>query len=235
MQACASRTPKYCLKIINPNNASGEIIIDNLALQPQRYVSVEDLRKKLFSLCSKYIDGYDMQLGYISPGHGMKGKQQSIDSDEDLVAMYSIHQKKRISFWLKCKPPKSRKRSLSEPAVASQNKRQTALLDMMNGVEAIIDQLKLKHGAKYTPVQFNCWAHMIHTNKHESLDTPPNKSFFGKKASDPVGVSPSKRISLRSECINQLDKWHQLMERGVISDDQYKELQDKIFKDIKKF
>ena len=32
-----------------------------------------------------------------------------------------------------------------------------------------------------------------------------------------------KIISLRSECINQLDK---LMERGVISDDQYKELQE---------
>ena len=152
--------------------------------------------------------------------------------------MYTLHsKKKRILLWLKCKPPKSTKRSLSDPTDAPQSKRQAALLDLMNGVDTIINQLKEKHGNKYTPVQYNCWAHiMVHSNKHESLDVPPNKPFFGKKAqNDSVGVSPGKKISLRSECINQLDKWHQLMERQVISKDQYEELQDKILKDIKKF
>ena len=33
---------------------------------------------------------------------------------------------------------------------------------------------------------------------------------------------------MRSECINQLDKWHSLMERGVITVEQYKEFQDAI-------
>ena len=81
----------------------------------------------------------------------------------------------------------------------------------------------MSEAEQYTPVQLNCWAHMIHTHKHESLDAPPNKPFFGKKKSgDSVGVSPGKRISLRSECINQLDKWHQLKECGVY--DQYDEL-----------
>ena len=46
---------------------------------------------------------------------------------------------------------------------------------------------------------------MIHTHKHESLDTPPNKSFFGKKKSGDVGIAPGKRISLRTEYIDQLD------------------------------
>ena len=90
-------------------------------------------------------------------------------------------------------------------------------------------KLKEKHGDKYTPVQLNCWAHMIHTHKHDSMEEPPNKSFFGKKkpsnaASAGGCVSPGKRISLRSECINQLDKWHQLKERGVISNEEYEEL-----------
>ena len=76
----------------------------------------------------------------------------------------------------------------------------------------------------------------IHTHKHESLDVPPNKPFFGKKKSgDSIGISPGKRINLRSECINKLDKWHQLKERGVISDDQYDEFQKNILLDMKRF
>ena len=58
---------------------------------------------------------------------------------------------------------------------------------------------------------------MIHTHNHESLDTPPNKSFFGKKRSGDVGISPGKRISLLTKCMDQLDKWYQLKECGVIS------------------
>ena len=78
-------------------------------------------------------------------------------------------------------------------------------------------------------------AHMIHTHKHESMETPSNKPFFGKKKADSVAVSPGKRINLRSACISQLDKWHQLKERRVMSDDQYQELQKTILEEIKRF
>lgn len=44
-------------------------------------------------------------------------------------------------------------------------------------------------------------------------------------------VSPGKRISLRSECIDHLGKWSKLMERGVISNTKYEELQENILKD----
>ena len=107
---------------------------------------------------------------------------------------------------------------------------------MMNEVDTIVTKLTDIHGKKFTPVQLNCWAHMINTHKHDSFNIPPNKPFFGKKSGgDTVGISPTKKISLRSECINQLDKWHQLKERGVIGNDQYEELQAKILGDIKKF
>ena len=80
----------------------------------------------------------------------------------------------------------------------------------MNAVGSVVENLKLKHGEKYTPVQLNCWAYMIHTKKHDSLDTPPSKPFFGKKTAGASGsgssLSPTKRISLRSECMSQLDK-----------------------------
>jgi hypothetical protein len=50
---------------------------------------------------------------------------------------------------------------------------------------------------------------------------------LGKEES--VGVSLSKGISLRAECIDQLDKWSKLMERGVISDTEYGETFKKKF------
>ena len=68
----------------------------------------------------------------------------------------------------------------SDSIEAPQSKRHASLLNMSD-VDNIETKLKEKHGEKYTPVQLSCWAHMIHTYKHESMKEPPNKSFFGKK------------------------------------------------------
>ena len=48
-------------------------------------------------------------------------------------------------------------------------------------------------------------------------------------------MSSAKRINLRTECINQLDKWHMLLEKGAITSEQYQQLQGTIFGDIKMF
>lgn len=212
-------------------------MIDNLELQEEFYTSVETLKAELCQKFIEYTEGYDTQFGFIIPGHGIKGKQEQLNKDKELETMYNIHQKKkRILFWLKCKP-KSKKRASPECTSGDtpKSKRQTALINTMNEVDEIVSKLKEKHGEKFTPLQLNCWAHMVNTHKHDSLDTPPDKPFFGKKRKEGVGVSPGKRISLRTECINQLDKWHQLKERGVISADEYEGLQKTILTDIKKF
>ena len=232
-------TAVYSLKIINPNNAGGELIINDLEI-PKLPTSAEEFKAKVCEQFSKYIEGYDTEFGYIVPGHGKKGKQANIDTDEELEAMCEKTKKsKRIVLWLKCKP-RSNKRVAPGSSEAPQSKRHASLVGMMSDVDNIVTKLKEKHGDKYTPVQLNCWAHMIHTHKHDSMEEPPNKSFFGKKmpsdaASTGGCVSPGKRISLRSECINQLDKWHQLKERGVISNEEYEELHKTILVDVKKF
>ncbi|MBA4719390.1 MAG: hypothetical protein HRO68_09965 [Nitrosopumilus sp.] len=188
-------------------------------------------------LCQKFnvhTDGYETQFGFIFPGHGMKGKQEKLDTDEDLKNMYHTHQKKRqVSFWLKCKS-KAKKRS-GDSNDTPQSKRQSDLVNTMVEVGGTIDKLKEIHGDKYSDLQLNCWAHMVNSNRHQSLEDAPDRSFFGKKKKESLGVSPGKKISLRSECINQLDKWHQLKERGVITEDQYAELQATILTDIKKY
>ena len=227
----------YSFKIINPNNAGGELIINDLEV-PKRPTSADEFKAKVCEQFSQYVEGYDTEFGYIIPGHGKKGKQASVETDEDLASMYEKTKKsKSVVLWLKCKQRPS-KRVASGSSEVPQSKRHASLVNMMSDVDDIVTKLKEIHGNKYTPVQLNCWAHMIHTHKHESMEEPPNKSFFGKKKpSDAASncVSPGKKISLCSECINQLDKWHQLKERGVITNEEYQELQKTILVDIKKF
>ena len=87
---------------------------------------------------------------------------------------------------------------------------------------------------------------------HSSYDEPPDKPFFRvgsskqSKSSDKQDlpstsaqasgpISPGKRINLRSKCMDQIEKWHQLFTKGIISEEQHKELVDKVWKDIKEF
>lgn len=149
------------------------------------------MKVKLCDLSEKFTTGCETTLGYITPGHGMKGKQVKLSTDDELVNMYDTHKKKkRILLWLKCKSKSTTKRVFeSDKGDLPQNKRQASLLTMMNEVDTIVTKLRDIHGKKFTPVQLNCWAHMINTSKHDSFDIPPNKPFFGKKSGgDTVGI-----------------------------------------------
>ena len=83
--------------------------------------------------------------------------------------------------------------------------------------------------------------------KHESFDNPPNYPFFRgykrqawDKASPfcfgnqtPAAISPGRRLNMRSELIDQLDKFHRLLESGALSSAEYNELRSTILTDIK--
>ena len=84
---------------------------------------------------------------------------------------------------------------------------------------------------------------MYHMEKHGSLDAPPDIGL-GKddRSNEPEspdtrkssgGISPSKRVNLRTESIKQLLEWHSLLEKGGINKEQYDEMQQAILKDIK--
>ena len=79
----------FSLKIINPNNTGGEEIIKDLEML--RYTSAEALKTQL---SEKFAEGYETQFGYITPGHGMKGKQEKVTTEEEeaypsLVKVYT--------------------------------------------------------------------------------------------------------------------------------------------------
>jgi len=66
-------------------------------------------------------------------------------------------------------------------------------------------------------------------DKHASLEEPPTGRFFNKLSTEvessntptnitrvcPSALSPTKRLALQSQCLEQLEKWHQLMECGA--------------------
>ena len=113
-------------------------------------------------------------------------------------------------------------------------------IDKMVQVEEIEDQLREKHHDKYSPEQLRSWAHMYIMKKHDSLEDPPDKPFWkgtsSKNKSASGGMaSPSKRIALRGQCVDQLLKWHELLKKGAITKDQYDEFQSTIMDDVKKF
>ena len=107
----------YSLKIINPNNTGGELIINDLEM-PEQPTSAEELKAKVCEQFSKYTEGYDTQFGYILPGHGMRGKQETVDTDEELPTMYERFQKrKHFLLWLKCKRRSTKRTVASDSSV----------------------------------------------------------------------------------------------------------------------
>ena len=152
----------------------------------------------------------------------------------------------------------NRKRSRTPGSVSPAPPKRAACAKKLDAVEEIVAELKKKHGSKYSAEQMSAWAHMIQLEKHASRDNPPDLPYFKKcekkratkeqddlpaRPSDessrhsPVpatvqGLSPCKRIQLRTECINQLDKWHALVEKGGITKQQYDDVQKTILGDI---
>ena len=194
------------------------------------------------SSCEQYVEDSvdedkELNFGYIQPGHGKNGKQIDLECDKDLQDMYKVFNKKKNKILLFMKY--SKQRSRFEPVAATSSGGRSSYsgeVEKIAELQEIIAKLTSKHSADYTKEQIRSWAIMIQMNSHSSYDEAPKKRFFntGKKAcASTVGVSPGKRLNMRSECIDQLDKWARLMERGVISSEEYKEIQDNIMKDIK--
>ena len=90
---------------------------------------------------------------------------------------------------------------------------------------------------------------MVNMKTWTSLDEPPNKPFFtrGHKCSNedstsaeapvtkkpPSIASPGRKVRVRTELIDQLDKSHKLKESGALSSTEYDELRSNILYDIK--
>ena len=185
----------------------------------------------------------DIEFGYVKPGHGTKGRQEWIFSDKDLEQMYKEHiGKTEIMFWvygqqeqevqqiLKKKRPRSPGTGDS-PTHSKRKSKSDVITHKLMKVEVIAVKLTEKHEGKFSAEQINVLAYLINMKKHQSFDDPPDKPFFRgsskkvfkQKSSDipnatgmvHEGISPSKRIDLRTELLDQLDKLSALLEKGT--------------------
>ena len=216
-----------------------------------KFEGIEQIKEAL----SLSLDFVPSEFGYIQPGHGM---QRWLHDNDDVEQMYTFSPKKKdIVLWCFTAPSNGDSHGKKRPSESGleASKPKSACLKKIEDVEIIVNELKEKHKNTYSIEQFNTWAHLIHIGKHGSNETPPDLPFFrgirrrksspsSLTASSPtksgeqgsvVGVSPGKRVSLRSECISQLDKWHAHLEKGVVSQEQYEEVQKTIMNDVMTF
>lgn len=248
----------YRVKVVNQERKS-EFIMDKLS-DTHRFKSMDELRHSLMDHLKFQVE----TLGYIEPGHGLRGKQQWLNRESDLDDMYECtKQRKEVTLW--CYRPNenlkpSRKRACSERTDPPAKAKRETCARRTDEVEDIICSLKQKHDKKFTMEQMSCWAHLYRMGKHSSLDDPPNLPFFtgyknkpvqsatekgpaapekGSLSSStvanqpPVNVSPPQKIQMRGESIKQLADWHSLLKQGIVSQEQYEEIQSVILKDMK--
>lgn len=223
-----------------------------------KFSAVQDVKDEL----SKVLGSPLSAVGYISPGHGFKGKHNGLATDQALLQMYREHQSKRceIRLWCFCvvednaatsaPVETTRKRSCQTEQEQPPSAKRGTCKQRLEQVEDVVKKLREKHAEAYSIEKLTAWAHMINMGKHSSYDTPPNLPYFTgtskakptSKQQDTVSqveksstLSPAKRIQLRSECLDQLARLHSLLEKGGVPADQFDTLQKAILGDITKF
>ena len=78
---------------MNPNQKTNSIVQKLKVCE--RFTILDELKQKLTNSLKTEVS----TMGYIEPGHGMKGKQHHLESDEDLDCMYGDYLNKRILLW----------------------------------------------------------------------------------------------------------------------------------------
>ena len=79
----------YSAKIINPSKKSDYNMLKKFRVSI-RFTNVESLKKSLSECFPTYVskDAVDIQVTYVSPGHGARGRHQWISDNLDIEDMY---------------------------------------------------------------------------------------------------------------------------------------------------
>lgn len=229
----------YSLKVVNPQKKS-EYTIRKWRIK-QKFETVAHLSSKLVEDFEelKPLDEQCLSLGYIEPGHGCKGKQRWLYSDEDLQEMYSIWDE--ILLWCFLPRKQSKRPALSgqDNTTSKRSKIVESNSNKIMEVQEIVTKLQSKHGIYFTPERYHAWAQLIQMGKHASYDDPPNYSFLKDRGKDKVKSSvsatpsPIKRVQLRTELFTQLEKLGSLFDKGSLTKEQFEELKHNVLGDIK--
>jgi len=167
---------KYLIKLMNPELKRDYSVHK---VKSTKFETLDELRDCL----SGALPCGFTQLGYIEPGHGLKGKMQWIAGDDDLTEMYAKYGKHDVLLWC---------------------------------FKAMDDQ------------QSSC-----QPKKRKAAGDTASAKKLKQTASDHLAETLSQRITLRTECMKQLEIWHSLLEKGCITKEIYADVQQTILEDIK--
>ena len=207
---------EYSIKVMNSNRKSD---FKNLRIcKWNSFKTLHDLREflgnKVPSIGGEKPDFNVVDIGYLEPGHGMKGRKQWLNTDDDVEVMYEKHAGNYIQLW---SYSHSNNKGRQNQGIKAGGSNFQDHKECLSKVDEIYNQLRQKHGSTYTLEQLRMWAQMIRLGKHESIDHPLDKPFWcGRKRQQSAltqppakrvgiftisSVSPSKRISVRSELL----------------------------------
>ena len=246
----------YTLKLVNPKcKADFQTIKLGAAKKFKSLSSLQEFIYKTISANPKFQapDLMNVEMGYMESGHGLKGRKIWLYSDGDVKIMYDYYEKS-TSILLWCyteagtQTAKKKKGSVSTSKSSKSGTKYGQHLEDRTAVDDIYKELQEKH-TSYSPRRLRAWANMVNMKSWASLDEPPNKPFFtrGRKRSSednastetpatkkPSSIaSPGRKVRVRTELIDQLDKFHKLKESGALSLTEYDELRSSILSDIK--
>ncbi len=133
----------------------------------------------------------------------------------------------------------------------AKKKKLTKYEEKLERVDELVDELKSKHGATYTNIQYRVWAETMDTGRHRSMDSPPRGTFFkcqGRKGTKPshsppptaqqssaeITLTPGKTAQLRSTYIQQIKDLHSLVDIGAISNEHFVKQRDILLQQMDK-
>ena len=167
---------EYSLKIVNPEKMS---ICACWCLNAIWVLKILDDKASASTDISK-PDFQHVEIGYIIPGHGLKGKKIWLLTDIDLREMCETLQgKKSIQLWgythVTTKPPQNKGSSVGSSSSTNSTNGQKS-----SEVDQIYEQLREKHKENhmYDEERLRMWAYLIKMGKHASLEEPPDKPFW---------------------------------------------------------
>lgn len=253
----------YSIKMVNPSRMSD---FRNVDLGTGiLYQSINSLKKFIMANLPS-IPGFvkpdidEVEMGYVEPGHGLKGKKVWLFTDGDISKMYARYQRKRnIRLWCYTHATKKDSKKKSNKTAATSGSKSTGSKSSgskstgskfekkQDEVDEVYEELRKKYKNTYSPEQLRTWSYMMKIGSHDTLDEPPEKPYFvgykrrAKATYSPSGkspeskrlalsttVSPGRKVNVRSELIDQLEKWHKLLDLCVISQKEYEDLKDQI-------
>lgn len=205
-------------------------------INPSEVISVQGLKDLIKTqLRGEVSQNTDFDVGCLQGSNVV-----SIRSKEDILEIWAGIQKGASAIlWCDGLKQGSRKRARSssddEPGeIGNTKKKRQRGDDKADKVEATIKELKAKNGDNsYTPMQYRVWSEMIVGGVHTSIDCAPTSTMFiraggnlPKKKNETVGggptaISPAKAIDNRSKCYKQLSDLKNLLESGVLSEQEY--------------